>query len=739
MFPCRGPMENLKVSSAICGLCPHGCWVRATVFEGELLEVRADLDSQYGNLCGRGKLAPKVVYSHDRIKTPLIRNGRKGKQAFRQATWEEALDKIAEKFIRIKDTYGASAVASYMGAGTLEDGLSEFFKKFLEPFGSPNDMDCGSVCYVSSRILAPLTTLGIQGDSMTPDFENSNLIILWGANPFKDGLPDKMRRIHRAREQGARMIVIDPRQHRLTKNADCWIPIIPGTDGALILAIINIIVERGWYDPEFVRRWTLGFEELAAYVSEFTLEMTAKLCGVDAHTIEWLTAEIAKTPNVAVDFYSGLEYAPSGVQNTRAMYALLALTGNLDVDGGLYIHEYPHKQFEEYRSDSRCPPLGSREYPLFYALSGRAHVSGLPPAVLHDDPYPVRGLIIAGGSPYRSYPDPMTWRRVYESLDFMAVIDRFMPNEAAWADVILPAATYYEIDSYHIYRRHIRLRHKVIEPVGEAMNDSLILSALAHRLGYGGAFPGNEQDIVMKALVKNLGLRKPFDLIPEVIELPLQERRIRKYESGHLRNDGRPGFPTPSGKFEFTSTLLRRYGYDPLPVYQDPRPSGSEGLKSLMLTTGARSRARFNSQYLDRPELAERNRAVLEISPIDAEERGVGSGDFVTIQTSSGQLSLEAHVTPDICAGTVHVPYGGGGSRQIGLWPHAGINSIIPPELKDPISGYPVLKAVMCEVSPVEKQSDKVTEDSGLQQQEISPDTIGIEDNTMAICNKTSA
>jgi anaerobic selenocysteine-containing dehydrogenase len=707
-------MNNSEDQPAICGLCPHGCWVRAHISEGKLVSVMADKHSQYGNLCGRGRLAPQVVYSPDRIRTPLIRNGPKGRQTFREATWDEAFDRIAREFMHIRDRYSGAALASYMGAGTLEDGLSDFFKKILEPFGSPNDMDCGSVCYVSSRIIAPVTTLGVEGESIIPDFENAKLIILWGANPFKDGLPDKMLRIQEARENGAKLIVVDPRRNRLTRNADYWIPVIPGTDGALILAVINTIICHGWYDRDFVENWTSGFHELASYASEFTPDTVAHICGVDKDSIEWLAASIAKTSGVAIDFYSGLEYAPSGVQNTRALYCLLALTGNLDVDGGLYIHDYPHRQFHEYKLNGGSRPLGSHKYPLFYALSGRAHVSGLADAVLHNDPYPVRGLLIVGGSPYRSYPDPATWKRVYDALDFMAVVDRFMPEEGAWADVILPATTDYEIDSYQIYRNHIRLRHKVIEPVGQSMNDSLILGAIAARLGYGEVFPQSEEEIIKRALRNYPVSNKLNGEIPDVMTLHLPERRTKKYESGHLRSDGKPGFPTPTGKFEFASTLLRRYGHDALPVYTDPRPSRKNKASPLMLTTGARSRARFNSQYLDRPELAGRNRAVVEINPRDAEERDINAGKIVAVSTTSGQMLLEAHVTDDICAGTVHIPYGGGERRQIGLWPQANVNSIIPPELRDPISGYPVLKAVMCEVLPLNRrQTDKIMEDSG--------------------------
>lgn len=701
---------NLKEIPTICGLCPHGCWVRAYVSNGEIVAVAPDQDRRYGNLCARGKLAPQIVYSPDRIKRPLIRNGAKGKTAFREATWDEAIGRIASEFMNIRKKYDASAVASYMGAGTIEDGLSDSFDSILAPFGSPNDMNCGSVCYVSSRIMAPITTMGIAGDSITVDFEHSKLIILWGANPFKDGLPDKMRQIQKARQNGAKLVVIDPRRNRLTKDADYWIPVIPGTDGALILALIKTIIGNEWYDRDFVRNWTSGFDELAEYASGISKGAAAWICGVDLGTIEWLAKTIAKTPGVAMDFYSGLEYAPSGVQNTRALYSLIALTGNLDVDGGLYIHDYPHRDYKEFTVNSNRPPLGSREYPLFYALTGKAHISGLPDAVLHDDPYPVRGMLIMGGSPYRSYPDPEVWRKVYNRLDFLAVVDRFMPEEAAWADVILPAATYYEIDSYQVYRSHMRLRRKVIEPVGSARNDSLILAAIAQQLGYGDAFPQTERQIINKALTATSGLDQSSGN-SEVYSIPIPERRTRKYESGKLRDADKPGFPTPTGKFEFMSTLLKRYGYEPLPVYVDPRKTDSQATASLMLTTGARSRARFNSQYLDRTELAERNKAVVELNPLDAELRGIKSGDTVSVQTVSGSISLEALVTEDMSAGVVHIPYGGGGHRQIGSWRHVNINSIIPPDLRDPISGYPVLKAVPCEVIPCSKKQTEQKED----------------------------
>ena len=293
----------------------------------------------------------------------------------------------------------------------------------------------------------------------------------------------------------------------------------------------------------------------------------------------------------------------------------------------------------------------------------------------------------------------------------MAVVDRFMPEEAKWADVTLPATTYYEIDSYQVYREHIRLRRKVIEPVGKAKSDCSILAALAEKLGYGDALPRDEKKIIKQALSRRELLLHETGDGNEVFNLPLPERRTRKYQTGHLRYDGNPGFPTPTGKFEFRSTLLEQYGYEPLPVYSDPRQTNFNRFSTLMLTTGARSRARFNSQYLDRPELAERNKAVVEINPGDANARGIHDGDIVSVLTSGGQMSLQAFVTEDICRGVVHIPYGGGCYRQIEPWRRANVNTIVPPEVRDPISGYPVLKAVMCEVVPCDEKQQARIED----------------------------
>lgn len=672
---------------AICGLCPEGCWVQVSVCNGKLVSVRPDADPLYGNLCRRGKLAPRIVYSEDRIKTPLIRTGAKGAASFRSATWDEALDLLASKLKRIKDSYGANAVASYMGAGTLEDSVTDFYGRILAPFGSPNDIDCGSMCYVSSRILAPATTMGIHGSNIRPDIDNADVIIIWGTNPLKDGLPEKRRSIESAKRRGARLIVVDPRRNGLAKNADLWVPVRPGTDGALALALINIVIRNKWYDEDFVLKWTMGFEALREYAALFSPDIAGEICGIDPGIIKQFAAMISGDCRVTADFYSGVEYAPSGTQTGRAIYSLLALLGSIDTEGGLSISECENYEIPEHEPDRGSPALGADKHPLFYALTGKAHISGLADAVLCDDPYPVRGLLLIGGSPLLSHTDPSAWRRIYGKLDFMVVVDRFMTAETKWADIILPAATYYETESYQTYRNHIRLRNRIIQPVGGARSDAEILAGIAERLGYGSLFPKSQAECRQKAFGT---------------ELKHHGKQMRKYESGNLRSDREPGFPTPSGRFEFESVMLKRYGYDALPVYIHPYPFHDSDEK-LVLTTGARSRSRFNSQYLNHPELVAGNDPVLEMNPVDAVQRGIASGDSVFLSTECGEISLIAKITGDIREGTVHAPSGGGGAHQIGPWSSAHVNSVIPPESRDAISGYPVFKAQLCEVNTAHK------------------------------------
>lgn len=702
----------IEKKPAICGICPGGCAVEVTLEGGRLVKVEPRRGAPYANLCVRGRYAPEIVYSPHRLKTPLIRTGERGEGKFRAASWDEALDLAVQKMQEIKEKYGPQAMLSHSGRGAFEQSMVDFCNagdfvanKLLLPFGSPNIASTGSLCFVSYGILAPMANFGLPGTWLNPDLENSNLIIVWGTNPVTDSPPVFFKRIARAQKNKTRVIAVDQMRCDIARRANQWVGVRPGTDGALILGLINVVINEKLYDWEFVDNWTLGFSELSDYVREFTPEKVESITRVPAETITALAREIAQTEGVSLRTYTGLEYTNSGVQNIRALYILWALTGNLDVPGGLGITPLPRRPSQKkFEAPAGVLPIGAEKYPLFYELTGCAHYLEFPGAVLEGKPYPVRGLIINGSSTLTSYPQPKIFEEAYRSLEFMLVIDIVMTRDALFADIVLPSATYYEIDSYQRYPDYVRLRKRVIEPVGQSKNCVMIMAELANRLGYGHLYAQSEKEVIENAFAGNPGLLEALQNSPDGVKLPPAEHCYKKYETGMLRKDCRPGFPTPSGKLEITSSLMARHGYDALPVYSEPVEGPLQnpdlyGEFPLIMNTGARIQSTFRSQHLNVPGLLKlQDKPYVLINPADAAERGIMDGDRVAVSTRRGSVCFYARVTEDVLPGQVEVNMGGGNPTQAEAWRRANVNELTDFENRDPVSGFPVFKALLCQV-----------------------------------------
>lgn len=703
----------IEKKPSICGICPGGCAVEVTLEDGRLVKVEPLKGAPYANLCVRGRYAPEIVYSPHRLKTPLIRTGERGEGKFREASWDEALDLTAQKMIEIKEKYGPQALFSHSGRGAFEQSIVEFCNardsvanKLLLPFGSPNIASTGSLCYVSFGILAPMANFGLPGACLTPELENSNLIVVWGTNPITDSPPVFFKRIVRSQRKKARVIAVDQMRSDIAGRADQWVGVRSGTDGALILGLLNVVINEKLYDREFVENWTLGFAELSDYVQEFTPEKVEDITRVTADTVKALAREIALTEGVSLRTYTGLEYTNSGVQNIRALYILWALTGNLDVPGGLYINPPagPPPQQKEFEAPAGVLPIGAEKYPLFYELTRCAHYMEFPRAVLEGKPYPVKGLLINGSSTLTSYPQPEIFAEAYRKLDFMMVIDLVMTRDAQFADVVLPSATYYEINSYQRYPDYVRLRRRVIEPVGQSKNCIMIMAELANRLGCGHLYPQSEEEVIEKAFAGNPALLEALKNSPDGVKLPPKERRYKKYELGLLRKDQKPGFPTPSGKVEIASSLMARHGYDALPVYTEPAEGPLQNPElyrefPLVLNTGARIQSTFRSQHLNVPGLLKlQEKPLALINPVDAAERGISSGDRVAVSTKRGRVFFFADVTEKVLPGQVEVNMGGGNPTQVEAWRQANVNDLADFYNRDPVSGFPVFKALLCQI-----------------------------------------
>ena len=685
-------------------------------------------------ICKLGEHSADIVYSEHRIRYPLRRKGSKGTYDFERISWDDAYEIITEKLNTLKSRYGPESACIYTGRGAFELALCDVFQpegvavssasSVLFPFGSPNTMGVGALCYVAFAMIAPHVTMGGMLINMFSDIENAELIVVWGANPATDCPPYDFQRILKAHKRGARVVVIDPRRTMVAKLTDAeWIPIRPGTDGALALGICNILISEELFDESFVRDWTLGFDKFSQYVQHFRPEVVEEITGVPTETVISLARRIAGANGASPIMYSGLEYSESGVQAIRATFVLWALAGQLDVPGGrcftMRQNHFPINRSGHIANPDVKKALGKDRFPIYSAYRGESHAIALPDSVLNGRPYRIRGLIIQGASIITAWPQPSIWRKTLNALDFLVCIDRQLTADAAYADIVLPATTMYEIESYMTYGPVFRIREKVIEPVGEARNDFLIMAELADRLGYGQLYPQNEEDLLHHALegsgftledVRNAGgtVQSKGILI-----------QYKKWEKGLLRSDSKPGFDTPSRKFEIASTILEEHGYDPLPVYTEPyeSPSSQPGKAEqfpLVFNSGSRVTTDFRSQHHGVPELCdERPEPTVTINSADAEARGIKNGNLVRVISPRGQVPMRALVTDDILQGTVDANMGGGGPVGPAAWQRCNINELTDLNRYDPISGFPVYKALLCDVARSDDAGEIITIDSG--------------------------
>jgi len=721
----------------ICGICPAGCWVELALDKGKLVDIKPDTSHPLGMICRLGQSAPEIIYSKDRLKYPLKRIGSKGNYNFKRISWDEAYGVIVENLNKIKEESGAEAVAIYTGRGAFELSLCDMFQpqgvtvssasNILFPFGSPNTMGVGALCYVSFAMIAPHVTMGRMLINMYTDIENAELLVVWGANPATDSPPLDMHRLEAAANRGAKVMVIDPRRTETCRRTNAqWIPIRPGTDGALALSMIHVAIEQELYDLDFAENWCHGFHELTGYVQHFRPEVVEKITGVPAETIKELAIKICESHGACPVMYTGLEYSNSGLQAIRAVLSLFALAGQLDVPGGIGLailnSHFPINRSCNQKNPNLDKALARHKFPVYSHYRGESHASGLIDSVLQGNPYKIRGLIIHGASILTSWPQSSVWRKTLSEIDFLVCIDRQMTADAAFADIVLPATTMFEIDSYMVYGPIFRLREKLIQPIGEARNDYLIMAELANRLGYGHLYPQTEEEMLRFAL-KNSGysledIRKAGGWL----KIPTPMMQYKKWEKGGLRQDGKPGFDTPTGKLEIWSTILEDYGYEPLPKYTEPHesPQASPEIARdfpLIFNSGARPSTDFRSQHHAIKGLSKDNpEPKIEINPQDAEIRNIKSGDLVGVKTPRGSIPFRAHVTENIVAGAVECSMGGGTPVGPEAWRRWNVNELTDIKNYDKISGFPVYKALLCDVVKIasaQKSSQRLVESKG--------------------------
>lgn len=729
-----------KQKQGICGLCFHSPGCGVTVHfdkQGKIDRLTPDPEAPMGNvLCPMAASARQIIYSESRIQKPLKRKGPKGKLDFEPISWDEAYDIIVKRMAEIRREHGPEALGFYAGTGTYERAFKDAFQlagseiylasSIFFPYGSPNTFGVGAPCYTSLGVLAPKLTMGCLHTEMFSDLDNSDLIVVWGTDPSTSTPPEMFGRIVRASREGARIIVIDPRQTASAKLPDSlWVPIRPGSDGALALGLSHILIRDGWVDQAFVEDWTLGYDEFCTYVEGFPPEKVSALTGVPEPLILELAEEIADAEGASYVMYTGLEYTKSGVQNIRAVQVLWALAGQLDVEGGrCFVRR--ENQIRLNRDHQVPTPghegsIGAGHFPVYSRFcGGEPHANRLPRAILEGDPYHLRGLFVMGASILTSWPDPVLWQKAFDALDFMVSIDLQLTRDAAWADLVLPAATAFEQSSYCFYGNAVRIREKMIDPLGESKPCFTILTELAGKLGYGEAFPATEADLLDQVLTGTGISRSDLEAAPRLtVRKPSEPMAYRKWETGLLREDGRPGFETPSGKFEIKSTILEEMGLEGLPVYEESFETPVSQPKMvnrfpLILGTGP-FKPDMKSCLRAIPDFIEKYpHPVVQMNPKDASDRKIEDGDPVVVKTARGFVEMRAGIAESIMEGFVYAPVGGGGPQGTESWKKANVNALTDLAQFDPISGFPVYKTLMCQVKKKRRRRTVVVQDPSL-------------------------
>jgi anaerobic selenocysteine-containing dehydrogenase len=384
-----------------CGVCGAACAVRIHIDKGRIRRLTPRPNHPRGATCRRVTRVEDIVHSPRRLLYPQLGAGPRGGRTLRRVGWEQALETAARGIREVADRYGPEAVCLYTGRGTFEQSLWEMLSpadvressawSLLFPLGSPNTTGAGSNCYAAQGVIAPALCSGVWKIDTYPDIENAELVVVWGTNPANGSPPIFMSAIQRARARGARVLVVDPRRTETARATEArWLAVRPGTDGALALAMLQVVIEEELYDREFAERWTTGFEELAAYADRYSLEEAEAITGVPAAEIRQAARDIAGARSACFLYDTGLEYANSGLQNIRAVITLEAITGNYDVPGGNVVYTPPWgfivNRSRRLAPPEGKPPVGADRYPLYTLYRREAQAMELPRAILEGRP-----------------------------------------------------------------------------------------------------------------------------------------------------------------------------------------------------------------------------------------------------------------------------------------------------------------------------------------------------------------
>ncbi len=651
--------ERVEQIATNCEMCFWRCGILAEVANGKVVRITGNPDHPLtqGRLCARGNAGTELLYDPDRLKYPLLRSGKRGEGKFERVSWDKALDFFAKRLTDLKTQYGPESVALF------PHGVSSaFFGTLMKAYGSPNRAEPAFAQCRGPRDVGYALTFGRDLGSPEPlDIEEAKLIVLIGSHIGENVFTSQVTAFAEALSRGARLIVVDPRFSTSAAKADWWLPIRPGTDIALLLAWMNVLISEDGYDRGYVEKYAAGFSELEAHVRGFTPEWAEAITELPARDIRETARAMAES-KPAVMLHPGRHTSWYGddTQRARAMAILTALTGSWGRKGGIFLptsFNLGTLNLPAFPKSPRGRADGAGTvFP--FASEDQGVTNGLIEATLTAKPYPIKGWIIYGQNVLESIPQRQKTLAAMEQLEFIAVVDVMPMEQINYADLVLPEATYLErYDLPHFVtgakRPFVALRQPAVEPLYESKPGWWIAKEMARRLGLEPYFPWNTPDEHLQALIAPMGIKADSLRTRGAVAF-----EGRPYIEDRLREDG-PLFPTPSGKIELYSSLLKRAGFDPLPRYtpvEDP-PIGY--FRLLDGRTPLHSFARSQNNALLNSLAAENE---LWISAKSARDFELRDGQRVVLENQDGvkSLPIRLRVTEGIRRDCVFMVHGFG-------------------------------------------------------------------------------
>jgi anaerobic selenocysteine-containing dehydrogenase len=678
-----------------CARLDHGgCSLIVGVKDNRIVKVKGDPEGflNKGYTCVKGTVSHERLTHPDRLKSPLKRIGDRGEGRWKTISWDEAINEICENFNRIKDAYGAKGVAFCQG---MPKGLELFvLTRLANTFGSPNVVGPQDVCH-APREISGLHTCGFYPIA---DFHHpSKTVVLWGSNVTSTNEEGAIcSLLLKQLKNGTELIVIDPRKTELAKKAKFWLQIRPGTDNALALAFLNVIINEKIYDADFVENWTFGFDDLSHHIQQYSPEKMSEVTWIPPDLIREAARFYAHSRPAAIQWGNPIEQTVHNFDAARALVCLMAICGNLDIAGGNVKAAEPKTiPFGKFVRADRIPSKRKEMIPAYHQTSPK--LMTVPPglfseAVLEEFPYPVKAVYIHGTNPLVTHADSRKTFAAYMKLDFIAVADIFMTPSASMADIVLPAATHFEfndIGHFGLGHGYILARPKVVDPPEECWPDIKILNELG------------------KALTSEEYWYDDYEkLLDEVLE-PSGFRYAQFVAQGHLKGSEQfqkylsAGFKTPSGKVELSLSQAEKLKLSALPGFSGLPDKDHEDFPLVL--TSAKSRFYLHSSYRWLKPLREkRKHPTAQIHPETAGKLGIKDGDEIIIETRNGEITQIAKVTDAIHPKVINAAYGWwfpeAKSESQYDWKTANFNILTSMEPLGKEFGTPNLKGIGCRI-----------------------------------------